>query len=319
MPFSFARARAGALAALVIATTFAAEIDVASNGGMAEETCGTECYKECNIVTYMTGHKHFTRTDEPKNFPGYHGACVDVQGDKLWVKAFRNGLKKDTVEFSMNDDIDMAGFRAKVAEAIKIKKEVNALWSHWELKQEWGIFAPKGERMGTMDAIVATQSVVFIEGGQFMWPGVKIGHMHTLPLKDGNTLTLETLSMQPLVFSVRDFLHDQECDEIISLAGDRMFNSGGRLGRAEPRARPSARPRDPAQLPTQSPTQLPTQPLTPASHSLKAFPTWTMTRARRQRSSAPGERHRPNTCSPTYPPTLSSARPPARPPARSAH
>merc|ERR1711939_364494 len=56
-----------------------------------------------------------------------------------------------------------------------------------------------------------------MEGGQWVWPGVEVGHKQIVPglTIKGKEVTLETLSLVPLVFSISGFLVEEECDLII--------------------------------------------------------------------------------------------------------
>ena len=109
-----------------------------------------------------------------------------------------------------------------------------------ENKQSWAIFNSRGVKIATGDDTEVDMrklqglSVVF-RGGQWMWPGVRIGFRRTIDLSyvpgyprggETRTATLETLSLHPLVVSVEGFLSDQECDRIQELASPDMRYSG---------------------------------------------------------------------------------------------
>ena len=48
--------------------------------------------------------------------------------------------------------------------------------------------------------------------------GVRVGHMRAVLLEDGSQRQIETLSLRPLVFQIRDYLTAAECDELITAA-----------------------------------------------------------------------------------------------------
>jgi hypothetical protein len=81
-------------------------------------------------------------------------------------------------------------------------------------KRTWRLFTPYGTPLASPAAAVrALQecgTILCYEGGSFMWPGVEVGHVHTLP-----DITLTTLSLQPLAFGVDRLLSDEDCDWII--------------------------------------------------------------------------------------------------------
>ena len=52
----------------------------------------------------------------------------------------------------------------------------------------------------------------------FRWDGVRVGHLQHIEMPDGRILEMETLSMRPLSFLIRDYLSPMECDTLISIA-----------------------------------------------------------------------------------------------------
>lgn len=56
------------------------------------------------------------------------------------------------------------------------------------------------------------------DASEFRWEGVEVGHVRRLQLPDGTSWTMETLSLRPLSFLVRDFLSDAECTRLVELA-----------------------------------------------------------------------------------------------------
>jgi prolyl 4-hydroxylase len=79
--------------------------------------------------------------------------------------------------------------------------------------------------------------LIVTRGGQWLWPGVRIGFRRLIDLSyvpglpeekevENRTATLETLSLRPLVVSVDGFLTDDECDIIQELATPRIEYSG---------------------------------------------------------------------------------------------
>jgi prolyl 4-hydroxylase len=127
-------------------------------------------------------------------------------------------------------------------------------------KQGWALYTTQGERImdessiksGTHDdenedesnvlATLATRygMVLLYEGGQFGWPGVRIGFQRPVALytvmppnsprmmaynnnhNKNMTVTLETLSLSPLVLSVHGFLSREECQYVQQIAAPTM-------------------------------------------------------------------------------------------------
>ena len=114
-------------------------------------------------------------------------------------------------------------------------------WKRQFRPQPWAIFSVDGrQRLFQEDSLPCTSTiklweegvVLLVEGGQFVWPGVKVGFKRTVNVpppsaatatdrvgRDSINLgyatrnvTLETLSLRPLIFSVEDGLfNDEEC------------------------------------------------------------------------------------------------------------
>ena len=127
-------------------------------------------------------------------------------------------------------------------------------------QQPWAIFTPLGERIiGLNDQVSMKESedenskiksnaqilemlassgmVLVFQGGQWRWPGVREGfqrHIELSPALDfakgspaeKRNITVETLSLTPLVVSIKGFLTDRECDHIANKARPRMQYSG---------------------------------------------------------------------------------------------
>lgn len=77
------------------------------------------------------------------------------------------------------------------------------------MQQPWALFSVEGERLETLPA--GSGAVwLLVEGGQFVRPGVRIGHKQRVALGGGATVEMETISLTPLIFSVAKFLSDAE-------------------------------------------------------------------------------------------------------------
>lgn len=72
--------------------------------------------------------------------------------------------------------------------------------------------------------MIASNRMFLFEGGNFIWPGVDIGHIRHVPKSgsEGGSITFKTISLRPLVFEIENFLKPEECDHIIDLAKPHM-------------------------------------------------------------------------------------------------
>jgi prolyl 4-hydroxylase len=120
-----------------------------------------------------------------------------------------------------------------------------------KLQQPWAVFTPTGERIvgdsdevtsgdgiGSnqyiMSNIIASGMIIVTQGGNWVWPGVREGFQRTVSISSSSdttksksrNVTIETLSMKPLVLSIQGFLTDEECDHIAEKAAPSMQYSG---------------------------------------------------------------------------------------------
>ena len=69
---------------------------------------------------------------------------------------------------------------------------------------------------------------MLITGGNWVWPGLKIGHrqlVEDVEDDEDGTLQMETLSIRPRVFRVFNLISPQEIDNIIALAEPKLRTS----------------------------------------------------------------------------------------------
>ena len=97
--------------------------------------------------------------------------------------------------------------------------------------QRMGLFTTFGRRLHARDGVAAAierPAVLAFEGGQWIWPAVKIGH--TVALGElrakGETTFIKTVSLKPRVFEVLNFLQSDESDAIQQRAAPHVSNSG---------------------------------------------------------------------------------------------
>ena len=94
----------------------------------------------------------------------------------------------------------------------------------------WGLFTATGDSITTLAAALAAPTVLVYEGGSFIWPGVRVGHRQPVPMVGVNgkrgSVEMETLSLQPLVFAIDDFLSLDECAYIRAYPEPRVAQSG---------------------------------------------------------------------------------------------
>ena len=181
--------------------------------------------------------------------PGFHILCFHVEKEdedeaepKLVVTMYKNGLKE------MQQQIELPFFTTtwpQLRDTLAQKLTLPTTVDH--NKQPWAIFSPQGLRLldessdelnpGDFVKSLVDDSygmALLYEGGQFVWPAVRIGFKRSVDLysimPDGSpdmsgknqTITLETLSVTPLVFSVTGFLTAEECKHVQQAAEPTM-------------------------------------------------------------------------------------------------
>lgn len=99
--------------------------------------------------------------------------------------------------------------------------------------QRQALFTDTGIRVQRIGGALRAHDapLLLLEGGQWLWPPVQVGHERVLPglTSPGSTTRVVTLSMRPLVIEVEDFLSQHEAEHIIARASRHMAKSGVQL------------------------------------------------------------------------------------------
>mmetsp|Transcript_6548 Transcript_6548/g.9624 ORF Transcript_6548/g.9624 Transcript_6548/m.9624 type:complete len:479 (+) Transcript_6548:97-1533(+) len=163
--------------------------------------------------------------------PGMHTLCF--HGNNLltiFQNSQANKRHEDIAVFSgEGSTTDWKAFKENILE------ERLSLTKRRYPVQAWAIFDKEGHRV--LDAnyedlndekvvrFLRDQGIlVLMEGGQWVWPGIREGYIRKVKLDDEKNefATLETLSLHPLVLSVEGFLTDEECNYIQETASPMM-------------------------------------------------------------------------------------------------
>jgi hypothetical protein len=174
--------------------------------------------------------------------PSWDSAAV---AGSVTVQAYIDGLESSLVTTNFvpdetRDDPDDTS-DAQVAAAAAYSALLQALCkslavekqsNDWDPthKQSPGLFDTMGNPLSTVPAVVRARTVILFEGGQWMWPGLRVGRLTTVGgIPDIGSAVLETLSLQPTVLAVRGFLLPAECDLLIGLSRREMVHSNVQL------------------------------------------------------------------------------------------
>ncbi|CAI5701293.1 unnamed protein product [Peronospora effusa] len=147
---------------------------------------------------------------------GFHVLCIETTTtDTLKVTSFKDGMHANE-SLETTKDIETFSYAVE-EELLQISKPSDEYGQKY--KQPSAYFTPEGVRLEKNVTALENQIVFLFEGGQFIWPGVRIGHKRIVENTFGRgDLVLETISMTPLVFCVEDFLLDDEIDIILDLS-----------------------------------------------------------------------------------------------------
>lgn len=218
-------------------------------------------FREMNIAGGVAQRRAAATQDGRQNYP-----CSQERLEEFWHERPVRGFH--IVCFGTDDEENLSVIYYKNARRID-EPDVHTLGSHpvaWptlrahlaqhlgltatdDLHQPWAMFTPQGER--AVDEVAKEQEeglfartlaekvgmLLVYQGGQFLWPGVRIGFKREIPLysiipgrdpidKGNWTVVLETLSLTPLVISVQGFLSEDECIHIREVAEPSMQYSG---------------------------------------------------------------------------------------------
>jgi hypothetical protein len=178
--------------------------------------------------------------------PGFHIICLkksQASDDSLHIRAtfYKYGMRIKEKKVDLPFFLDWSILREAFVENLGLRsmKQDNG-------GQPWAVFSNEGKRLVSEDSEETVKGqypvtligdygmLLLFEGGQFIWPGVRIGFERKVDLysimPEGSpdmesrkqTVTLETLSLVPLVVSVEGFLSDAECKHVQEIAAPSM-------------------------------------------------------------------------------------------------
>jgi len=176
-----------------------------------------------------------------KAVPGFHIICLkpslDMKDSPIITATFyKYGLKSKKKRVKLPYSHDWETLKQSFVKNLGLRGSAASRW-HPE-KQPWAVFSTEGQRLVSEhsketvpgqypDSLINKHGMILLyEGGQFMWPGVRIGFKRIADLNsvmlEGSpdmsskhrTVTLETLSLEPLILSVTGFLSDDECKHV---------------------------------------------------------------------------------------------------------
>ncbi|UIZ25228.1 hypothetical protein KXD40_009006 [Peronospora effusa] len=104
---------------------------------------------------------------------GFHVLCIETTTtDTLKVTSFKDGMHANE-SLETTKDIETFSYAVE-EELLQISKPSDEYGQKY--KQPSAYFTPEGVRLEKNVTALENQIVFLFEGGQFIWPGVRIGH-----------------------------------------------------------------------------------------------------------------------------------------------
>lgn len=177
------------------------------------------------LTAPFAGCEHWSLQQDVFRQPGQHLVCavpdvehpggvlVNVVVDSLRVNG-TSGLSGATFRFGI-DGGDIGNLLGFLYEEIGTSN--NRPLKKWKMYNLFGT-----EEILSIDSLMYLGGGIVYTNGNFIWPGVAIGHKFSTP----EGYEMETLSLKPLVLRVANFLTDEECDYIQRESEPHMHASG---------------------------------------------------------------------------------------------
>ena len=187
----------------------------------------------------------------PVPWPGFHAICIDsVSASSLGValhnrsgdatRSVESGTRLLHVAAEAEDDLvgSLVGrLREELLHLEFQRVDPMVSTSDYDFPPNpWRIFTQVGnpvESGADLQDLGRGAMLYLYTGGQFIWPGVRIGHVTRVPIPvtDGSpgghkVVEMTTASLRPLVLVLSDFLTEEECSFIRGYAMSRMQPSG---------------------------------------------------------------------------------------------
>jgi len=134
--------------------------------------------------------------------------CITLKNEGISSTLFINGNENLLNEIQATD---WESWKSSIAQ----KLELDVPGTNPPNKYNWAMFTPQGDPINSLEEALASKIVLIFKGGYFIWPGISIGHKRELTDISGiGSITLITLSLQPLIFELSGFLTLEECNHI---------------------------------------------------------------------------------------------------------
>jgi len=146
--------------------------------------------------------------------PGYHCICLwpvnSIGTTELYVWLWKGGHKEaKPSSWSLDGNVSVATFRKQLQKRASMKKQKR--WSFLP----WALLDTSGDEIKHLKGKSGVAMV--FEGGRWVWPGILEGFKRNI-LVAGSNLTMTTLTLNPLAFTIDSFLPSNDAKHIINMA-----------------------------------------------------------------------------------------------------
>jgi len=171
-----------------------------------ENICGydnCDLYRDCHTGDYLSQDNYVI---------GFNVVCMTLTQSGISSRVFINGNAKSQIEIQEKNWED---WKSKIAYQL----ELDVPGTNPTNKYPWAMFTPQGSPITLLDQALESKVFFIFKGGYFIWPGISIGHKRELKDISGlGSITMTTLSLQPLIFDLSGFLTLEECNHIRNTA-----------------------------------------------------------------------------------------------------
>ncbi len=173
----------------------------------------------------------------PVTWPGFYSFCIASIADERLALRVHGADEPWEVPVGANEDAVMALTAALkeryAASEMQLNDNMISTSDYDYPPNPWKLFTQAGgpvESAADLAAVGVGGQLWLYTGGQFIWPGVRIGHKTRvpIPLEGGaeKVVVMTTVALRPAAFVLSGFLSDDECDYVRNYASKRMVRSG---------------------------------------------------------------------------------------------
>ena len=214
-------------------------IEVSSNGHVVDHNHGDD------VKTVQCTNETLSQFLHDDFVQGMHLICFHSKketDEKLMEMIFYPGMIESSKQ--QRNVVSSSIFSWDTLESMLVKQlELPSYKESKDMnKQPWAIYTSTGQHIYTTSAstinedskeilkttVLKNGMVLLMEGGAWVWPGVREGFQRQVHLHDTKmTILLETLSLRPLLFSVQHFISEKECDEVQRISKPHVRSASG--------------------------------------------------------------------------------------------